>query len=307
MRLPRLLSGLVFVALILSSTSRAGIIYSDGGTHIANSVSPNIMVLDGSTLNVLPGAAITGTTGTGPGDSDVAVLVTGSNSTVNVSGGTLTGASVGDALLVNNFGNAIVTGGVFQAGSNAAAVEAAGNLLTIQGGTFEGPVSSDGRTTSISGGTFEAGGVFSTGDSGSTTVITGGTFVNNSITFSPNSGFGENATLTIGGGLFQVPSINLDFFAKGEFTVLGTGLNFDGNNLTGTLADGNTINVPLEIFAVPIVDGQRAFLTITQIPGGLEFLYVVTPEPPSLVMGTTAVVIGLGLALASRMRRTSHA
>jgi hypothetical protein len=32
-----------------------------------------------------------------------------------------------------------------------------------------------------------------------------------------------------------------------------------------------------------------------------------TPEPPSLVMGTTAVVIGLGLAFASRMRRTSLA
>jgi hypothetical protein len=46
--------------------------------------------------------------------------------------------------------------------------------------------------------------------------------------------------------------------------------------------------------------------TIT--PGDYPVLGVpFAPEPPSLVMGTTAVVIGLGLALASRKRRTSHA
>jgi hypothetical protein len=55
--------------------------------------------------------------------------------------------------------------------------------------------------------------------------------------------------------------------------------------------------------SIPFGDAQIADFA----PDAIDFASVqVVPEPPSLAMGATAGVIGLVLAVASRMRRTTH-
>ena len=65
--------------------------YSDGGTHTVSGADSNDVVSNGTTVNVVPGATVTGMN-MDPGGFN-GITVSGSTSALNVSGGSITGGN----------------------------------------------------------------------------------------------------------------------------------------------------------------------------------------------------------------------
>jgi antigen 43 len=175
--------------------------YSDGGTHTISGSATNVTVNSGTTVNVVPGAVVTGSSVDPFGNS--AITVFDAASTANFSGGTMSGGSGshagGDGLTAFN-GIFTIAGGAFSGGSSSGTTntEPAGNgasfvtyqSLSISDGTFVGgqgfpgqpgyglAINAASTPAQISGGNF-GGGPYSSGGlylGSALANITGGTF-----------------------------------------------------------------------------------------------------------------------------------
>src|SRR5262245_22483095 len=88
--------GVFLIAVLAARTATATVTYSDGGMHAVNSSSPDIRLSKGTTLNVGPGAVITGPTGPqGAPDITLDAISTldGSGNHIHVTGGSISGGT----------------------------------------------------------------------------------------------------------------------------------------------------------------------------------------------------------------------
>jgi hypothetical protein len=255
-----------------------------------------------------------------------AVLYTSypSGTSIQISGGTFqggnggllggNGASLGAG--ANEAGFMTVSGGTFQggngqyAGFGASFATEYGGSITVSGGTFQGGSglnpgagaffnSVGSGSITVSGGTFQGG----NGDvsaqvalfSGSSMTISGGTFIGGlQIVSGGSSIFPPFSQLNVTGGIFSGPielepyNTNLNFFGMGFV------YNYQTGSFTGTLTDGDMIDV-----VVPNYTGSIQY--IVDGPNEVTFNYGI-PEPSSIV--TLAIgLLGLAAAQAYRSRQ----
>jgi hypothetical protein len=309
---------------------RGQTVFNDGGTHTINApFGPILVENNGTTLNVVSPASVTGSSGIQNGGA----VVGGVGTTINLSGGEVTGAP-GSA----NGGNGVQTTGFFSAsggtvtGGNAgmpgfsggfalssAGTDSGGLGVVISGGVFRGgdgfgggqsggAVGISDNNFSITGGTFEHGagvgvGVasFALGDRppGSHGVISGGSFLGNI-----GSQLFNRSVLDISGG-----SISGKMSSRMSN---GSSLNFFGNNLTwtptssssfeimgdltGQLSDGSSVDLPLTVISI---DG-----VVKQTGNGSEISFLSIPEPSSVVMLALGIA-GVALACVLKSIRQS--
>ena len=303
-------SALALTLLLTVSPAGAGITYNDGMTHTINGMSPDVTLSNNTTLQVISPAAITaaaginGITGT---NSNVALSggsVTGGASGISLQGGTFTatggtvtgGAGEGDGLALSS-ATATIMGGTFSGGGTSPNIGiglifsdfGAGNLLTISGGTFNGGVGGHSAvevtlglgTATISGGSFQAAtSLIAVLSSGANINISGGSFGG---AISATAGVGGGSLNFFGGGLTFTPTLVL------PDETLGT--------LTGTLGG--------QAFSERVVFSSDGPIQVVTAQNGGEISFVgsgpaAVPEPVSVLM------LGVGLAVvgfASRLNR----
>jgi hypothetical protein len=312
----------LFAALVFLWGGRgdAGTIYNDGGTHMVNGPSADIIVSNATTLNVVTGAMIAAVQPPNSMNQVSGIEALGSGTVVNVSGGSITGSSTtgpgqigGDGMTVALGAMTTVTGGTFTGGfgpffDGSGLNVQSGNLSVSGNAVFAGAdglfyaTGSPGSTVSISGGTFsgrqtapfDVGAGIGIDGPNSSALISGGTF---------NSGtagalrlvaqVGGNS-ITLSGGTVN-GDISLFLTVGSTLTVNGSGLIYSNGLLSGTLADGTPISSPI------ILDPRGNIVSVSGSPNQLvitgEGSNVPTvPEPASLLMlgiGVT-VVSGIG-------------
>jgi hypothetical protein len=305
----------VLALVAFAADTRASTTYFDGGTHTISGLSADISLSNGTTLNVVNGAAInapTGFDGVGAYDSTAHVSVTGgtiaggsnpqafggfANSgigmvggTLNIGGGTLTGGNAsfvpGSAINTRNT-QITISSGIFH-GGDISTSGYAGNAVVVNGGSLH-----------ISGGSFFGGNGYLAGIAISLAqsnapipayaLITGGTFTAGSGLgfggFSPFSlaiGYNGSSTMDLKGGQF----FGGFYLEDGSIlNVYGHGLTTspitNGKHIVGTLLDGTPLSVD-------------AFLKPTATVN-----LVNVPEPSTLVLAA----FGLGGLVAMRRRR----
>jgi hypothetical protein len=274
----------------MSGASRGQTIFDDGGTHTVNGPSGPIEIFQSTTVNVVSPANVTSQIQNG-------IFVGNSSSTLNLSGGLISGTSVGIGVL--SFGLFTATGGSVSGGL---ALSLAGGTARISGGTFRGAEALVANTDNlaISGGTFNGQIVLSlllSSNSHSTVTIAGGVFT--AVPAQPGEFFGSLAdsstgaasTVNISGGIFSGPMfLNLENGSTLNF--FGSNLDFDPSTgqLSGILADGDPLNVivdstPNSPYSGPLTispDGDA----ITFGPG-----INVIPEPRSIVLMASGTLL----------------
>ncbi len=212
-RLRSTLGGSLLFVLAMGVADRPALAtpYDDGGTHTIAGADSDVVISNGTTVNVVSGANVMGMNNdpfAGP-----AISMSGSVSTLNVSGGSIAGGDgsyVGGSAVDAADGHFNFSGGSFLGGSSSGffAYRIGGQgadirsfqSLTVSGGTFTGglgwPAGSGMRigtsgmqaTAYISGGDFSSGdspygysfgdglGIYNRPASGWSAVISGGTF-----------------------------------------------------------------------------------------------------------------------------------
>jgi hypothetical protein len=310
---------MTFLASIIlatvSGTSHAQTIDNGGGTYTVNGPSGPIEVLNGSTLNINSGASVTGET-----PYFISSIYGDASSTINLNGGQVSGQNpYGTGLFT--YGTFTSTGGTVQGPTGLVAL----GSVQISGGTFVGLTNTilafganigipTGGNASISGGTFEAVGS-TTGDglqiglsTGSQGSITGGTFIGTS----PARGEGDSlvyygehdSTMNVYGGNFSHymnfvlddESSFLNFFGQGFQLTSEEVAGYPDETyflLTGTLADGDPINVQILALdtnaSIVVVGSEEEVVFVGSIP-----------EPSSVVSLATGLA---GMAVAGIYRR----
>jgi hypothetical protein len=268
MRMKRFL--VLFPLLFQPLASAAPIFISDGSTQNVSTATNVGYDVSSGTLNLLPGADILTASATGPG---ALILMSGGqiengidilHGSLIVSGGQSRGSSSpsfgGDGVDVGQ-GTATITGGTFQGGNSTGQ---AGSGVVGQAGTAIGKPTVS--TLNIGGGTFQGGtgaGGFYGGSTGYSLVSLGNT--------------------TVTGGHFQSPIVISNAYG-GTTDFFGTNLSYTNHVLSGTLRNGDPINVPIY--------GNVGFVIANDSATEVQFV----PEPAS------ALVFGL-LALAGLARR----
>ncbi len=275
----------------MSGASRGQTIFDDGGTHTVNGPSGPIEIFQSTTVNVVSPANVTSQIQNG-------IFVGNSSSTLNLSGGLISGTSVGIGVL--SFGLFTATGGSVSGGL---ALSLAGGTARISGGTFQGVdalVAGGIDNLAISGGTFNGQSALSlllSSNFHSTVTITGGVFT--AVPAQPGEFFasladsstGAASTVNISGGSFSGPMfLNLENGSTLNF--FGSNLDFDPSTgqLSGILADGDPLNVivdstPNSPYSGPLTispDGDA----ITFGPG-----INVIPEPRSIVLMASGTLL----------------
>lgn len=271
-----LLAGIAVAAL--AQPSAALTIFNDGGTHNVSSPQGDVVISNATTVIFLPGSSVMGLDNSSVGGVGVAPL---GGSTLTIDGGSVTGGTGtgfsglgGDAIQSNqsdvNIFSGNVTGGFKVAGGGFGgdALDMQDGTLNIAGGTVKG-----GDTDADFGGTtLKLGNVFGT--------ITGGTFLVG------QGGFSDGDLISAGGGVLDIfggmfeAGENFVLAAGAVINVYGMGLMLsDPTNgvLTGTLADGNSINVNYSLFSGAVIN------------------LIEIPEPGMLALFGVGL-IGLGLA-----------
>jgi hypothetical protein len=313
------------LAAILSSVqAQGGTIYSDGGTHAVNGPISSVIVSNGTTLNIQPGAAITGASNPS-GIGNDAVDASGS-STINLSGGMVVGgpgnlsSPMGAFGIRMNGGVFTATGGTVQGGAGppqltlegGEAVLLQSTTAQIVGGTFLGGGSGavvalqagDGTIT-ISGGKFQGDtsgmSPASTGASiGEPFSISGGTFVGEGSGSALFAGLYGTAVSTISGGTFtgkitiSPGGTGTNTAVGAEIEILGSNLAFTSTTITGTLLDGTPIDVPYFIYPNVSISGGGQAIVFGFIPPGP------IPEPSSVVLFGLGIAMVTGLAWCRR-------
>jgi hypothetical protein len=209
------------LAAMLTGPAALATDYSDGGTHTVSTPDSGIVVSNGSTVNVVPGATLTGINSDPFGQNAITVL--DSASVLNVTSGTMTGGDgshSGGSGLTAFDGHFTISGGTFIGGSSSGVDinHPGGNgaslsfqSLSVSGGSFTGGFGFDSEggdglridsvspnTALISGGTFTNGGGFNLHVTGPTTAnISGGNFLGF------HSGFMDNSIGNLSGGTFS--------------------------------------------------------------------------------------------------------
>jgi hypothetical protein len=127
--------------------------YNDGGTHTISGPDTDVVITNGTTVNIVPGASITPALQYDPFGGNAVDVSSGS---LNVTGGSMTGGSskFGGAGLSAGRGYFDISGGTFQGGSGAGNVPPIGNGRDIAGA---GASFGAWNTLSISGGNFFGG------------------------------------------------------------------------------------------------------------------------------------------------------
>lgn len=280
--------------LICGNNAWGTLIYNDGGTHLVNFATSNeeIVLQNATTVHIEQGADITA-----PSSIEPAVIsgVNSTSSTLNITGGNITGGTNGDSggegVIVDG-GFAHISGGFIKGGfgnsrGGAGIIAYQAEMLIIDGGTIMGGSSNDvmaasaltvfdGTNFSIEGGNFigdKMGAAYFYDSAG---IISGGSFeilnidgvypFNKSIVM-----YDSNVDIT--GGLF---SGDLGISGSSVVNIYGTDLQLHNGTLTGTLLDGNELNclvtlhtaggAQLILHNVPIPTSLLLFLT------GLAFL-----------------------------------
>lgn len=156
--------------------------YNDGGTHTISGADSDVGISNGTTVNVVPGAAITGFSN--DPFAHTAITVNDSASVLNVSGGSIRGGDgsyIGGSGLDASDGHFDFSGGTFVGGSSSGffAYRTGGQgaeirtfqSLSVSGGTFTGglgwPAGSGMRlgTSGLQSTAYVSGGDFYSGDS----------------------------------------------------------------------------------------------------------------------------------------------
>jgi hypothetical protein len=240
----------------------------------------------------------------------------GSNysSTVNISGGMFVGGSGGATNIaivdpgagLDLNGNFSISGGTIKGGPGggfalfASVGQYATQVASITGGTFVG----------LTGGAVGSSAVVSLLN-GSTMNISGGSFADGL-----QLGEGDNSAINISGGMFNNPSRVLNRLTVDDYS----SINFFGSNLSwagptsgekgfagflsGTLLDGNSIGVSLNLYSDALLT-----VTITSGPQGEELTFAnlagSVPEPSSIVTLASGIA-GLVLVLAGKQLHRSR-
>ena len=297
--------------------AKAAVDLDDGTTHTISSSSAQVLLSNGTSLIVVPGASIVSDAieaGVAAYDrSGYNVVVTGGSitggsnpqsfggfaaSAIDMRGGTLNisdGLFIGgDASFVPGAGlstidtDVTITGGTFFGGQNTIGSISSGNGLQVGGGNYE-----------ISGGTFQgAGGLkggngaafgwFNKGNSPSAyALITGGSFIAGSPGF-----FGTEYSLAVGYNYAYTVDLKGGQFDGTIFVDEGSTLNIfgydltanpisSGEHVTGTLLDGSP-------FSSDVLNNGPVTVTLINVP-----------EPSTIVLA----VFGF-LGMATLCRRT---
>src|SRR5262249_9960360 len=178
---------------------------------INGNVTGSVFVMSGGFLIVAPGADISGINdgidveggsvnvsgGTISGAGRIGIAVFPQGGTVNVYGGTISGHDTGVHV---EAGTVDLISGTISGGSYGVIIQ--GGIVTLHGSTISGPI--DGVS-----------------DEGGTTRIIGG---------------------SISGGTYGIVANGL-----GTLSIYGCGLQFSGGQLIGTLQDGAAINTPVNV------------------------------------------------------------
>ena len=308
--------------------------YSDGGTHTVSGSDSNDVVSNGTTVNVVPGATVTGMN-MDPGGFN-AITVSGSTSALNVTGGSITGGSGshggGDGVYGQS-GNFNLSGGTFRAGSSSGTSEGeyGGNgaefsgyqSLIVSGGTFTGgmgyenePVNDNGFGLTISGGSAPAmisGGIFGGVTTSPGALNVAGSAVadiTGSIQTNANS-LSENSSVTnINGNVTNAPSSgpmwtvqdNAVLNLSGGVLTSQLWLLGDGHaNITGGqwycagFNDNSVVNFSGGQVETPITMGNNAIFNLS----GGTFSSFILPMPGYFELFDSSVlnVYGTGLML----------
>jgi len=320
----------LFLAMVTGS-SQAQTIYNDGGAHTVSGTSGPIFVENGSTLNVNAPASISGGAIVPP-LGYTASIYGDASSTINLTGGQVLAPVVTlypPAGMVS--GSGIITAGAFSAtgglvqGANGNESGGFGLLsnssVQVSGGTFQGgngayggvgaAIAGGNNQILISGGTFQ-GGSSSPGDSGGTALqlqlvagtsqaeITGGNFLAGSGTGFPRlslyyqaeyQGLGSSK-VDISGGVFSGGMVIALYKPQDSLNFFGQGFTYANGTLTGTLKDGNHIDVN-------IIFDSSVTLQTQNLQGGSEEISftdggpIAVPEPSYTPMVILAAMSGL--------------
>lgn len=304
---------MTYLALLILTTV-------SGSSHAQTTITVNgpsgpIYLFGGTTLNIDSPASVSGSLP--PPNSYITILGSAPNTTINMNGGQviydIPPVSLGLAILSE--GTFTATGGTVQGGVGLLAY----GPTQISGGTFigEGSPAAEilapiGGNVSISGGTFRgdtaypaAYGLILSLSTSAQASITGGNFSGGGggVGFSLSYDGSADTTTDVHGGLFT-GAININLNNTSSF------LNFFGHNFqlqqigvdeyqfTGTLADGNPLDVTLSNSGFPPFTSH-----IKTVGNQEEFVFAGVPEPSSVVMLATGLV---GLAAAGAFRRRRH-
>jgi hypothetical protein len=308
------LAGIALFAFPFATAARSATIYADGLTHLVNSSSGDIVVSNATTLNVAAGAGILGLTATSQNPATPGITAS-ANSTINVTGGAITGGSGGNnngATGLSSVGSTVnISGGTLTGGSTNVGnspgqgllFQSVNTSLTISGGTFQGG----------DGGSGNGAYVLLTGPTASAT-ISGGHFIAGSLPSSIFAGalrlFESNDTsVTISGGQFSggyLPgAISVSLINNSTLTFEGTGFSLTRitdpidpflleYQLTGTYLTGGQLSASL------ILTAPNEQYKVSQTPTSLTLTGIdplpAVPEPASFVLYALGLLGVAGLA-----------
>lgn len=302
--------------LMLFPTAARAQSYGDGGTHVVDGVAGPIEVFNGTTVDVVDPAKVTGGF-TAYSDSTVNVIggkILGANAfgeglrggagltsqgIFSGTGGTILGGTCVDAQGVGGHGlismnaDTTISAGLFEGGGGSMDAGAGGTGLSVVGGTLN-----------ISGGVFHGGHAALDGvgasiltDGDTRDVISGGTFIGQrSLSLFARG----TSTLDISGGSFQ-GLFSFDLYGQSSVRFLGHGFSYDPETspytgaLTGILDDGTTLSLDLASFS-----GFK----VEQDALGIRFLSIDAHVPePSSVSLLAAGAVALGVVVSCNRRK----
>ena len=251
----------------LSGARALPVVLDDGGVHAFNYAASNVLLSKSTTVNVSAGASTSPGTGTYLGDAGIRME---GNASLNMTGGAIQGGPgvaspdyIGAGSAVFSMGSTVdISGGTLTGGANYRAghgLYAINSDTTISGGAFTGgtaPAYWGGHGAWISGGTASiSGGIFSGSDrlgrglfleEAAVVDITGGTFVGEYTSESIRAE--ENSLVSLSGGSFSNGISTWEFnFQSSSLEVWGSDLLFTPTSsgrgtISGTLLDGSSID-----------------------------------------------------------------
>jgi hypothetical protein len=221
--------GLVLAVVVAANLPAYATTYNDGGVHTISGADSDVVISNGTTVNVVPGATVSGTSIDPVASS--AITVADVSSFLNVTGGSITGGNAshhGGSGLSASGGHFDISGGSFVGGFGS------GMFINETGGNGAAFDFQSQPSLSITGGSFTGGAGFVGGDGlrlSSTTTsgpafVSGGTFT------------GGQTNNFAGGG-----SPGYDLHAIGPVIVNVSGGEFTGNMSFAVLGDSSIINV----------------------------------------------------------------